>query len=217
LKNTRRRSSRKGFTPHGNDDGFTLIELLIALVLLVLLSAALYGTFFSVVRGNDAVRERGEPLRDVRVTLEMLRRELSSAYFIKDKERFQFVVEDRDVFGKPASVLTFSTFTVPRRGKIPSSDIMEARYAPVEKEGDRIILSRRTRDIFLDVNPVSYPLTGPIEGFLVECYDGQSWVRSWDTALNGKLPNAIRITIRLPGGENPTPLTAVVIPRLAAS
>lgn len=217
MKNTKRRSSRPGVTPPGNESGFTLVELLIALALLVVLSAALYGTFFSVVRGADAVRERTEPLRDARAVLDMLRRELSSACYSKDTERFRFVVEDRDVFGKPASVLEFAAFTVPRRGSVPSSDIMEARYAPVEKEGGRIILSRRTRDIFLDAIPVSYPLTGPIDGFLVECYNGESWVRSWDTALNGKLPAAIRVTVRLAGGENPTPLTAVVVPRLAGS
>jgi general secretion pathway protein J len=217
LKNTRRRSSKKVFTPTGSEKGFTLIELLIALVLLVILSGALYGTFFSVVRGSGAVREQTEPLRDVRVTLDMLRRELSATYFIKGNERLHFVVEDRDVFGKPASVLDFSAYTVPRRGNVPSSDIMEARYEPVEKEGNQIILSRRTRDIFLDVKPVSYPLTGRIEGFLVECYDGTSWVKSWDTALNGSLPKAVRITVLLPGIEKPTPFTAVIVPRVGGA
>jgi general secretion pathway protein J len=216
LKSTRR-SSRKGFNTVGNENGFTLIELLIALVLLVILSGALYGTFFSVVRGSDAVRERMEPLRDVRVTLEMLRKELSAAYFSKDNARLHFVVEDRDVFGKPASILDFSAITVPRRGTAPSSDLMVARYEPVEKEGDQILLSRRTRDIFLDVKPVSYPLTGRIEGFLVECYDGASWVKSWDTALNGSLPKAVRITVLLPGIEKPTPYTAVIVPRLGGA
>jgi general secretion pathway protein J len=217
LKNTRRRCSKKDFTPTVGEGGFTLIELLIALVLLVILSGALYGTFFSVVRGSGAVREQTEPLRDVRVTLDMLRRELSAAYFVTGNERLHFVVEDRDVFGKPASVLDFSAYTVPRRGNVPSSDIMEARYEPVEKEGNQIILSRRTRDIFLDVKPVSYPLTGRIEGFLVECYDGTSWVKSWDTALNGSLPKAVRITVLLPGIEKPTPFTAVIVPRVGGA
>ena len=69
------RSSKTGVTAGGSEKGFTLIELLIALVLLVLLSGALYGTFFSVLRGSDTARERTEQLRDVRVTLDLLRRE----------------------------------------------------------------------------------------------------------------------------------------------
>jgi general secretion pathway protein J len=191
--------------------------LLIALVLLVLLSGALYGTFFSVLRGSDAARERTEQIRDVRVTLDMLRRELSSAYFDKNNLRLRFVVEDRDVFGKPASTLDFTAFTVPRHGSVASSDVMEARYEPVEKEGNKIILSRRTREIFLDVKPVSYPLTGQIDGFLVECYDGTSWVKSWDTKLNGKLPKAVRITVLLPGRDKSVPFTAVVVPRVGGA
>lgn len=208
------RRNKGGRAIIGGRQGFTLIELLIALVLLVLLSGALYGTFFSVLRGSDTTRERAEVLRDTRVTLDLLRKELSAAYFDKDNLRLRFVVEDRDVFGKPASTLDFTAFTVPRHGSVPSSDVMESRYETVEKEGNAIILARRTRDLFLDVKPVSYPLTGPIEGFLVECYDGTSWVRSWDTKLNGKLPKAVRITLSLPGREKPTPFTAVVVPRM---
>lgn len=209
-----RESSKTGVAAGGGEKGFTLIELLIALVLLVLLSGALYGTFFSVLRGSDAARERTEQLRDVRVTLDLLRRELSAAFFDKNDLRLFFVVEDRDVFGKPASTLDFTAFTVPRRGSVPSSDIMHAHYQPVEKQGNRIILSRSTRELFLEGTPVSYPLTGPIEGFLVECYDGQSWVKSWDTKLNGKLPQAVRITLLLPGKGETVPLSAVVFPRV---
>ncbi len=209
--------SKEYFAPVGSEKGFTLIELLIALVLLVLLSGALYGTFFSVLRGSDSARERAEQLRDMRVTLDLLRRELSSAYFNKNNLRLRFVVEDRDVFGKPASTLDFTAFTIPRHGSVPSSDVMEARYEVLEKKGNQIILARRTREMFLDVKPVSYPLTGRIDGFLVECYDGKSWVKSWDTKLNGKLPKAVRITLLLPGRDKPTPFTAVVVPRVGGA
>jgi general secretion pathway protein J len=36
-----------------------------------------------------------------------------------------------------------------------------------------------------------------ISSFLVECYDGSKWVRSWDTALNGALPKMLRITVQV--------------------
>lgn len=197
--------------------GFTLLELLVALVLLVMLSSTLYGTYFSVMRGSEAGRERTEPLRDARTVLDLLRRELAAVYFQRANERLHFVVEDRDVFGKPASILDFTAFTVPRTGSVPSSDVMAVRYKPVEKDERQLILARQTRDIYLDVKPVSYPFTEQIEGFLVECYDGSQWVKSWDTALNGGLPKAVRITLLIQGDDKPVGFTAIVVPRLEGS
>jgi len=126
-------------------------------------------------------------------------------------------LEDRDVFGKPASILDFTAFTVPRTGSVPSSDVMAVRYKPVEKDERQLILARQTRDIYLDVKPVSYPFTEQIEGFLVECYDGSQWVKSWDTALNGGLPKAVRITLLIQGDDKPVGFTAIVVPRLEGS
>jgi len=202
-----------------NEKGFTLLEILIALVLLALLSGALYGTYFSVIRGSEAARERTEPLRDVRVTLDLLRRELSAAYYAQDSERLHFIVEDRDLFGQPASILDFTAFTVPRSGSVPSSDVMIARYRPVRDEEQQLILSREARDLYLDAKTLPYPLTGPIEGFLVECYTGTEWVKSWDTRLNGRLPKAVRVTLLVKGNDKdkPASFSAIVVPRLGGA
>lgn len=193
--------------------GFTLLEVLIALLILVLLAGALYGTFFSVTRASSAARERTGQLRDLRVTLDLLRRELSSAWYNSSNKKLHFVVEDRDVFGKPASTLDFTAFTVPRQGSAPSSDVMNVRYRPQEKEENRLILSRQTRDVYLEADTKPYPLTGWIEGFLVECFDGSAWVKSWDTELNGKLPKAVRITVTVLADDRPMSFSAVVLPR----
>jgi general secretion pathway protein J len=200
-----------------SNGGFTLLELLVALVLLAILSGALYGTYFSVMRGSEAARERTEPLRDVRATLDLLRRELAAAYFDRANERLHFVVEDRDVFGKPASILDFTAFTVPRTGSVPSSDVMAVRYKPVEREAQQLILSRQTKDLYLDTKPLPYPLTEQIEGFLVECYDGNQWVKSWDSTLNAGLPQAVRVTLYVQGGDKPAGFSAIVLPRRVGS
>lgn len=196
-----------------SNQGFTLLELLVALVLLAILSGALYGTYFSVMRGSEAARERTEPLRDVRAALDLLRRELAAAYFDRANKRLHFVVEDRDVFGKPASILDFTAFTVPRSGSVPSSDVMAVRYKPVEREAQQLILSRQTRDLYLDTKPLPYPLTEQIEGFLVECFDGNQWVKSWDSTLNAGLPKAVRVTFYVQGGDKPAGFSAIVLPR----
>ena len=190
-----------------NDRGFTLIELLVALALLVILTGALYGTFFSVVAARDKGGLRMEERRELSTTLGKLHNELASAFFNKINKGMLFVVEDRDSFGKPASVLAFTTVAPPRVDPAPATDLLLVRYAVQEKDGV-LTLGRESRDPFLDAGVKSspYPIMDVVEGFLVECYDGGKWVKSWDTALNGRLPDRVRVTITMKGGEQFTTL-----------
>jgi prepilin-type N-terminal cleavage/methylation domain-containing protein len=64
-----------------NNKGFTLLEVLVAMALLVILSAALYGTFFSLMRGRETAVAKMEARRELSATLDQLRRELSAACY----------------------------------------------------------------------------------------------------------------------------------------
>ncbi|QWV94029.1 type II secretion system protein GspJ [Geomonas oryzisoli] len=199
-----------------NNKGFTLIELLIALALLVILAGALYGTYFSVVAARDKGGIRMEERRELSATLGKLHDELTSVFYkaptssagatttTATTQRFHFVVEDRDSFGKPASLLQFTALTPPRIDPSPASDLMVVRYSVREKDDDQILgLVREARDLYLDtsVASVPYPVMDRVEGFMVECWDGGKWVKTWDTALNNRLPNKVRVTITAKGGE----------------
>ncbi|KAF0219747.1 MAG: hypothetical protein FD174_1760 [Geobacteraceae bacterium] len=205
---------------YGQDSGFTLLEVLVAMVLLVILSGALYGTFFSLTRGRDAATAGMEARREVRTTLDMLRRELSSAWYVGNhKPPLHFVVEDRDSFGKPASTLDFTTLFPPRSDSIPSSDQVAVRYRVVEKgkengKENRLELTREVKDIYLTAKATPYPQMEELEGFLVECYDRGKWVKSWDTAINTGLPTAVRVTIRLREGDNTVEFATIATPRV---
>jgi general secretion pathway protein J len=186
-----------------NNKGFTLIELLVALALLVILTGALYGTYFSVVAAREKGGARIEQRRELATTLGNLRSELASAYF-KKESKLHLVVEDRDSFGKPASLFQFTAIAAPRIDPAPASDLTVIRYSVQEKEGVLTLL-RESRDLYLDpaVKSVPYPIIDVIEGFLVECYNGGQWVKTWDTApgLNNTLPEYVRVTVTLKGGE----------------
>lgn len=196
--------------------GFTLLEVLIALGLLAILSAALYGTFFTVMRGRDAATAAMAERRELRNTLDMLRRELSASIYkstVSDpKKRYHFVVEDRDFFGKPASTLNFTTIAPPRSGNQALSDQMEVRYQPVDKDG-KMVLARQVKDVYMEGDSLPYPQMEQIEGFLVECTaDGTKWVRTWDTALNPRLPKAVKVTISVREGNATVPFTTIATP-----
>ena len=116
------------------NNGFTLLELLVALALLVILSGALYGTYFSLMRGRDmAVVKMGER-RELSVTLDQLRREISAAFYNTNNKRLHFVVEDRDYFGKPSSTLDFTALAPPRSDQQTMSDQVQLVYKGVEKD-----------------------------------------------------------------------------------
>ena len=192
-----------------NNKGFTLIELLIALALLVILAGALYGTYFSVVAAREKGGSRMEERRELSTTLGKLHDELSSVFYKapaadQKTQRLHFVVEDRDSFGKPASLLQFTALAPPRIDPAPTSDVMVVRYSVREKEEDQVLtLAREARDLYLDtsVKSIPYPMVDRLEGFLVECWDGSKWVKTWDTALNTRLPQKVRVTITAKGGE----------------
>ena len=193
--------------------GFTLLELLVALALLVIIAAAVYGSYFTVIRGRDSATAGMESLRETAATLAQLRREISSALYRREDKRLSFVVEDRDQFGKPASNLTFTTLGMTRSGDSPSSDLREVSYRPREKEG-RLLLARSEKELFFKMEPQQYPQMEELEGFLVECDDNGKWVRSWDTTLNGKLPDGVRITLTVKEGEKTLSYRAFIRPRL---
>ena len=194
-----------------NNKGFTLIELLVALALMVILTGALYGTYFSVTAARERGGARIEARRELSTTLGTLHNELASTYINKANKLVQFVVEDRDSFGKPASVLQFTTVSPPRLGSPPTSDLTQVRYAVQEKEGV-LTLTRESRDLYLDqsIKSFPYPVMDVVDGFLVECYDGGKWVKSWDSTLNFTPPKSVRVTVTLKGGEV---FTTIVSPR----
>lgn len=196
--------------------GFTLLEVLIALVLLAILTTALYGSYFAVVRARDRASEGMEARRELGATLDLLRREIASAvYYSKDKQRLRFVVEDRDNFGKPASSLELTTLSPPSGLARPESGVIDVQYRMLVKDNKQLILTRREQDAYFYSSTTTttttipvYPQMEHISAFLVECYDGSTWLKSWDTSLNGRLPTLVRITIQFE--EEGTPVEFVV-------
>ena len=196
-----------------DSSGFTLLEVLVAMLLLVIVAGALYSSYFTVLRARERADEGGEQRRELRGTLDLLRREIDSAIYRTSDKRLRFVVEDRDVFGKPASTLVLATVAPPSADERPASDLVLVKYGVKEKEG-RLALNREATDLFGSMKPIPYPRMESIEGFLVECYDSGKWVRSWNTELSPKLPERVRITLTVRDGEQTADYTVTARPRL---
>jgi len=199
------------------NSGFTLLEVLIAVVLLGILSTALYGSYFSVMRARDRASSGMESRRELGATLDLIRREISSAPLIVSgitDKRLRFVVEDRDNFGVPSSTLELTTLAPPSGQGRTESGIVIVTYRMVEKDKKRI-LTRQERDLFSEESTTpAYPQMEQISSFLVECYDGSKWVKTWDTT-NGRLPSSVRVTVQVEDEGKPVEFSVLSIPRVS--
>ena len=200
-----------------NRAAFTLLELLVALVLLSLLTTALYASYFSVVKARERAAGGMEERRELGATLDLLRREIASSTYTMEDKRLRFVVEDRDFFGKPASSLELTTLAIPQTGQmIRESGVRAVRYEMIDKNR-QTILTRREQDLFLDFQDAKpYPQMERISSFLVECFDGSKWVKSW-SSLNGALPKLVRITVQYEEDGKVMEFSVLSTPRLAGS
>lgn len=200
------------------DSGFTLLEVLIAVVLLGILAAALYGSYFTVLKARERSAEGTEARRELGNTLDLLRREIDAARYIAGDKRLRFVVEDRDSFGRPASNLELTTLAPPAPliAGYKESGIIDVQYRMVEKEQQRLILTRREQDLLLESTDVpSYPQMERISSFLVECStDGTKWVKTWDTAQYSRLPKFVRITVQVVEEDKPVAFSVYASPRV---
>lgn len=199
--------------PLRGNSGFTLLEVLVAMLLLVIVAGALYSSYFSVLRARERADEGGEQRRELRGTLDLLRREIDGAFYRTDDKRLRFVVEDRDIFGKPASTLELVTVAPPSADERPASDLILVKYGVKERER-QLGLNREATDLLGSTKPIPYPQMESIEGFLVECYDSGKWVRSWNTELAPKLPERVRITVTVRDGETTADYSVIARPRL---
>ena len=95
------------------------------------------------------------------------------------------------------------------------SGVVTVTYRLSEKNKKRI-LNRQERDLFSEETTIpAYPQMEQISSFLVECYDGSKWVKSWDTGINGALPKSVRVTLQVEEEGKPTEFSVLSVPRVS--
>ncbi|HWR90754.1 MAG TPA: type II secretion system protein GspJ [Dissulfurispiraceae bacterium] len=175
------------------DRGFTLLEVLLSIALLAVVITVLYSTFFLSRRAVDAVDDSLLRLQECRSALDLMRREMESAYLRDGDEKYTlFKIEDRDFFGRQTSQVTFTSFTPQATG------LAKITYRIDEEDGQLMLTKKIVSPFSRTEEPQAVPLIEDVESFTVEVRFNDRWVRTWDTAVTKKTPQEIRISLGVP-------------------
>jgi len=189
--------------------GFTLMEVMIASFILAIVSAMLWSGFSQTSKTIKAVINDQSKYHELRTALNIIIRDLSSAYLSKNinpvniTRKIVFRGEDTP----PIDRLHFVSFTHIRRIKDShEGDMAEISYFDMpDREDPDIINLMRREDPYIDDDPErggrAIPIVRDIKEFDVTYYDEtmDQWLDSWDTeevtAQPNRLPRQVRIVL----------------------
>ena len=135
--------------------GFTLLEVLVSMAILVIIMAALYSAYTTNVEAIQIARQNGEVHQTARIVLERMTKDLQSALIevsvSSDKIKLGLVGEDREIDGRRADRMDFTTVThLPLTEKGPASDLCEIGYLIEENSEDKVLVLLRRDDPSVD-------------------------------------------------------------------
>jgi prepilin-type N-terminal cleavage/methylation domain-containing protein len=193
--------------------GFTLIEILISLTLLTIVLGAVYSSFFSVQSVLERFDNVSLKYQETRTALDIMRREIESAlqknsHANKDAEdSTAFVIKDRDIVGKNISELDLTAFS------FKGSGLNTISYYVEEKDG-KLNLFKKEAPSGMKSREYSVEIIEGIEGFTVETFFNNQWVKTWDTANSGNLRGIVRVSIEFDDNGKKVTLVEYARPRV---
>lgn len=185
--------------------GFTLLEVLLAIAILAVVLAALYSTFFMAQKAMSGLDESLLGMHELRTALQAMQAETEAAF---PAEEYPFTVKDRDIYGKQASVLSFSTFASSGPG------LSRVSYYVEEKDGVLTLYKEISPAYDEKAEAVSAPIIEGIEAFTVEVQDGDKWARTWNSF---GMPVKLSISITVKIDEKSFTMSETVMPKIGSA
>lgn len=192
-----------------NSRGFTLLEVLLAITILSVIVAAVYGSFSTA--GSSI--ERAEELRDrtdrARALISRLTNDITNACYVAGMNETFLVGRkaEGDLEGQRFDSIHLTTLTNWRRPDSKELELWEVGYFFQDRPSDnaRVLLRREKRELSREVPPLEggtdYELTDTVQGLLLRYADGSKWTDEWDTRKQGRLPKAVEVVLSFADGR----------------
>jgi general secretion pathway protein J len=181
--------------PRDSEDGFTLVEVLLAVSLVSMMAALVFGSLYVTTSAIDAARANSANEQTIRSTLRVMIDELSVGVS-STIGPWMGINGQQD--GQPADSVAFLTMGQ-FRGAESTKDTELVRIV-YTREGDRLLrFVRRNLYGLNDESVEQVELATKVKGFNVRYYDGKSklWVDAWDGRGRTGTPLAVLIEVTL--------------------
>jgi general secretion pathway protein J len=181
--------------PQGSEYGFTLVEILLAVALVAMMAALVFGSLYATTSAIDTVRTQSANEQIIRSTLRVMADELSVS--VASTTATPWVGINALYDGQPADTIAFPTMGE-FRGAESAKDTELVRIV-YTREGDRLLrFVRKNLYGLTDESIEQIELAGQVKGFNIRYYDKTSslWLDEWDRTKTGS-PKAILIELTL--------------------
>ena len=204
--------SKLTMAPARKISGFTLVEIMLALGMLSLIMAALYGSYQAVTGSIDRVLPGLRTGRSAVLTLNQMCRQLRGCYArrmdrtvqrasdqvsLADRDERERMLEFSGESGASLAKLRFIT-SQGRSGVAAShGQLCQVMYAWDRSEG-RLLTARRPnvyRNIQDEEDLRWRCLLDSVLALELEFFDGQDWHSAWQEGAETMLPRAVRIRL----------------------
>jgi general secretion pathway protein J len=176
----------------GSENGFTLVEVLLAVSLVAMMAALVFGSLYVTTSAIDVARANSANEQIVRSTMRIMTDELSVG-IVPGNSPWKGINGQLD--GQPADSIAF--FTMGQfRGADSAKDTEMVRIV-YTREGDRLLrFVRRNLYGLTDESVEQVELATKVKGFNVRYYDGTNklWLDEW---VQKGTPKAILIELML--------------------
>ena len=180
---------------HNSERGFTLIEILLAVALIAVIAALVFGSLSTTLNAIDVARGMAASEQVVRTTMRLMADELSMGVSLQVMPWMGINAQQES---QPADTVVFLTMGQ-FRGADSERDTEIVRIV-YTREGDKLLrLVRRNLYGLSDDSLDQLELVRKVKAFNVRYYDAMNnvWVDEWDGRARSKPPGALLIELTL--------------------
>jgi type II secretion system protein J len=191
--------------PARRKQAFTIIEVMVAIFIFALVFAAIYSSWFAIMRGAKSGLEAAAGVQRSRIAVATVDEALNCARgFAASMEYYTFIGENGDE--ATLSFVAKLPQSFPRSGRFGSYDVRRVTFSlePGPDSGKQLVLRQNPPLMDLDVDEKEHPivLAKDVKDFELAFWDVRSgdWVDEW-TQTN-QLPPMVMFTLRWGGSRS---------------